>query len=254
MPRSVELEVLFPPGPPTTADALCAGMAPWEHARPGRPYVLVNMVESLDGQIAVDGGSTALGGAGDKALFHALRGVVDAVLVGTGTAKVERYGRLVRDPERRAAREALGLARDPVMLFITRSGLVAWESPLFDEPSQRVGIAAPAGAVTVPAHVRAQVELVELDNPEPRAALAALGERFALRAVLCEGGPTLNRSLVVAGVVDEWFVTLDPTIVGGEPGGARLIAGAPLPDAQALELRWVLRCGHELLLRYASAR
>jgi 5-amino-6-(5-phosphoribosylamino)uracil reductase len=242
----MELDVLFPPGPPATADALCAAMAPWEHAHADRPYVLVNMVESLDGQITLDGGSTGLGGDGDKAMFHALRGVVDAVLAGTGTAKAERYGRLVRDPARRAAREALGLAPDPVMLFITRSGNVVWDAPLFDTPEQRVGIATGA-AIEVP-DVRADVRVIELADPEPRAALAALGAAFGLRSVLCEGGPTLNRSLVEAGVLDEWFVTLSPMLAGGDSG---LLTGDPLPDSRPLELRWVLRSRHELLLRYA---
>jgi riboflavin biosynthesis pyrimidine reductase len=96
------------------------------------------------------------------------------------------------------------------------------------------------------------VEIIELDDPQPRAALTALGQRFALRTVLCEGGPTLNRSLVEAGVLDEWFVTLSPTVIGGEPNAARLLTGDPLGGPQALELRWVLRSEHELLLRYAS--
>lgn len=241
----MRFEVLFPAGGgPATAETLLAATAPWERAPAGRPLVLANMVATLDGRVALDGGSTGLGSEGDRAMFHALRGVVDAVLAGTGTLRAERYGRLVATRQRRAAREALGLEGDPPLLVITRSGEVPWEAPLFAEPDQRVGI---AGPVTVPAHVRARVEVVPAT--EPAAALRALAKTLGLRTVLCEGGPTLNRGLLDAGLVDELFLTLDPRLVGGD--GLRLVAGDALADPAQARLEWVLRCGDELLLRYA---
>ncbi len=243
-------EVLYPPGEPASAEALCAAMRPWEHAPAGRPLVLCNMVATLDGRIAVDGGSTGLGGPGDKAMFHALRTVADAVLAGTGTLRAERYGRLVRAPERRARRSALGLEEDPIALLITRSGDLPWTAPLFDAPEQRVGIAAPAGRVRVPSHVRARVEVVELEDASAGAALRGLGETLGLRTVLCEGGPTLNRSLVEDGVLDELFLTLDPQLIGGD-AALRLLAGAPLAAPAPMRLRWLLRHEDEVLLRYA---
>lgn len=247
----MQFEVLHPAGPPATAEELCAALAPWDRARPDRPCVLGNMVTSIDGHVTVDGGSTGLGGDGDKAMFHALRGVVDAVLAGAGTLRAERYGRLVRKPERRAQREALGLAPDPAMLILTRSGDVPWEAPLFAEPEQRVGIAT-GREVDVPNEVSAQLTIVTLDDPTPADALHALGRELDLRSVLCEGGATLNAALVDAGVLDELFVTLHPELIGGDPDASRLIA--PLQRSANLELRWVLRAGNELLLRYAITR
>ncbi len=243
-------EVLWPAAEPATAEALCAAMAPWERAPDGRPLLLCNMVASLDGRVEVEGGSTGLGGPGDKAMFHALRGIADGVLAGSGTLRAERYGRLVQRPERRAERAALGLEEDPAALVITRSGDVPWTAPMFDAPEQRVGIAAPPGRVAVPAHVRARVEIVELEDPGPGPALRALGAALGLRTVLCEGGPTLNRSLLEAGVLDELFLTLDPQLVGGD-AALRLVAGPPLHARGALRLRWVLRHENEVLLRYA---
>jgi len=243
-------DVLWPAGEPATAEALCAAMAPWERAPAGRPLVLCNMVASLDGRVAIDGGSTGLGGPGDKAMFHALRGIADGVLAGTGTLRAERYGRIVRRPERRAERAALGLEEDPAALVITRSGDLPWTAPMFEAPEQRVGIAAPRGRVAVPASVRARVEVVELDDPSPGPALRALGEALQLRTVLCEGGPTLNTALVEDGVLDELFLTLDPQLIGGD-AALRVLAGAPLDAPAALRLSWVLRHEDEVLLRYA---
>jgi riboflavin biosynthesis pyrimidine reductase len=81
----VEFDVLHPPGAPATADDLLRAM-------PLRSTV-GNMVASVDGRTVVDGGSTALGGEGDKAMFGALRRAADAVLAGTGTLNAERIGR-----------------------------------------------------------------------------------------------------------------------------------------------------------------
>ena len=55
--------------------------------------MVANFVVTADGRATVGGRSGPIGGAADHELFHALRGQVDAVLVGTRTLAVERYGR-----------------------------------------------------------------------------------------------------------------------------------------------------------------
>jgi riboflavin biosynthesis pyrimidine reductase len=227
-------DVLFPPGEPDSAEALLD--------LPEGRRLLVNFVVALDGNATRDGGSTELGGEGDHAMFHALREVVDGVLAGTGTLRAERYGRLVRKPERRAQRAERGLDPDPVMLIITRSGRVPWGAPLFAEPEQRVLIAGPA---EVPTGTAADVEVI--DVVEPREALDAFAERGVTR-ILCEGGPTLTHSLLAERLVDELFVTLDPSLASGE--GLGLLHGNALAEPARAQLRWVLRHGDELLLRY----
>jgi riboflavin biosynthesis pyrimidine reductase len=215
----VDFERLHPPGAPASAQDLLS-------ERPIRGLA-VNMVASADGRIAVDGGSSDLGGVGDHAMFNALRRSVDAVLAGTGTLRAEHYG---------------PIAGGAAMLIISRSGDVPWDAPLFDVPEQRVGI---AGPVAVPAHVRAKMTTVA--ETEPAAALAALRQALGVETVLCEGGPQLNRALLDAGAVNELFLTLDPSLRGGD--APTLLAGPP--TAAQLQLVWVLRSGEELLLRYA---
>jgi hypothetical protein len=61
-------------------------------AGPDRPYVVVNMVASIDGVTAVDGVSKALGSPTDRAIFLRLRDLADAIVVGAATARAERYG------------------------------------------------------------------------------------------------------------------------------------------------------------------
>src|SRR3954471_5967618 len=166
----VRFEQLLPrpdaAGGVSAVEALAA-TRPWERAPGDRPLVLVNMVATLDGRVAIEGGSTKIGGEGDFEMFHGLRTVVDAVLAGTGTLRAETYGRLVRVPERRARRAALGREEDPLAIVITRSGDVPWTAALFDAPEQRVAVVTAPGRVRVPDGVRAAVDVVELDDPSP---------------------------------------------------------------------------------------
>ena len=237
----MEFDRLYPePGRLAAADVPRL-LAFGERAPADRPFVAVNMVATLDGRATVGGVSGPIGGEGDLAMFHALRGSVDAVLAGTRTVREETYGRLVRSPERRAAREAVGLEPDPVALLVTRSGDVPWDAPMFAAPEQRVLIAGPAEP---PGGVAARVEVVAGDI------FAAARER-GIRSVLCEGGPSLNRSLLADGLVDELFLTLGPLIAGDEDAPA-IVGGAPLDPPPRLGLRWVLRHGDELLLRYGK--
>lgn len=219
------------PGPVTAPELL---------AELGRgPRVMLNMVATVDGRATVDGNSTAIGGAGDRRMFAELRAIADAVLVGTGTLRAEPYGRLVRSEERRARRVAAGLAEDPTAVLWSRALDLPWDAPLFSIPEQPVVIVCDAEG-PVP-EVAAPVTLV------PAPSLRVLRGRFGV--LLCEGGPRLNRELLGEGLLDDLFLTLGP-VLGGEavPG----IVDGTFPRAD-LTLRWVVRHGDELLLRYSIA-
>jgi len=71
-----------------------------------------------------------------------------------------------------------------------------------------------------------------------------------VRAVLCEGGPTLHGSLQAEGLVDELFLTIAPKLSGGE--GPRILEGS-LPHVTGLELAWLLEEDGELFARYRRA-
>ena len=62
-------------------------------APPDRPWVMVNMVTSVDGASSGPNGRSApLSSDADRRLFHALRSVADVVLAGAGTVRAENYG------------------------------------------------------------------------------------------------------------------------------------------------------------------
>jgi riboflavin-specific deaminase-like protein len=240
------LEPLHPPGPPETVAALLARVRPRERAGHARPFTYLNMVSTADGRAALDGTTSALGDDADLEMLLELRTLADAVLIGPGTLRAEGYDRLVRDPGRRERRRAAGQAEDPTAVVVSRGLDVPWDAGLFAAPEQPVLVY--TGIAGEPPEVAAPVEIVRLGEATLAAVLADLRAR-GVRALLCEGGPTLNRALLAAGLVDELFVTLAPLAVAGDTEPA-IVSGPPLEAPAELELRWVLRHGDQLMLRY----
>jgi riboflavin-specific deaminase-like protein len=253
----VRLAALLPGGPPLTPDEASTGLRLGELAPPGRPHLALNMVASADGKATLGGRTAGLGGRPDRELFHGLRTQVDAVMVGAGTARVERYGRIVRDPARREKREREGLARDPLACVVSARLAGLEDLPLLADPEQRVvvvtggegslgPVAAPVEYVRAPSRggAGASLDLV--------VALRELRERHDVRSILCEGGPTLNAALLHADLVDELFLSLAPKLAGGADA-LTIVAGAALPEPTELELVRVLESGGELFLRLRVA-
>jgi riboflavin biosynthesis pyrimidine reductase len=241
-------ERLLPPGPPVEAEQALRAAKLADLAGDERPYLFMNFVESADGRATRHGSSRELGSDADLEMLLALRTIADAVLIGPGTVRVEGYGRLVGNADRRARREAAGQAADPPAVLFSRSFEVPWEAGLFAAPEQPVLIYTATGG-PVP-QVAAPVEVIVVEPYSSAAALADLRRR-GVRALLSEGGPTLFRGLLDDGLVDELFLTLSPELVGGDE--RRIIPGPPLDPPVALGLQWVLHAEGELFLRYRLA-
>ena len=240
--------VLHPePGIGAIVDASRA-LEGWREDRAPGAGVALNFISSVDGRTAVDGRSAPLGGPADRALFHALRARADAVLVGAGTVRDERYGPLVKSAAVREARRSEGLEEQPLALIATSSLDLDPTLPLLADPASRVVILtssrgdAPACA--------AQVDYVR--RPRLADGLAAARERFGLSLVLCEGGPSLAGALGAAGLIDELFLSLSPMIVGDRPGAATMLRGEGPPTPLGLELAMLLESGGTLFARYVA--
>ncbi len=183
---------LLPDPGPTTIEAQLDSYLPREHSHADRPYVAMNFAATVDGRAAIGGVSGPIGSAADTAMLVGLRTRFDAVMIGAGTKRAERYG---GDIGRR--------------LVVVESG--------------------PEGPADLPALLRSLHE-------------------DGVKALLCEGGPTLHGALQAAGLVDELFLTIAPKLVGGI--APRILEG-DLPGMEPLELAWLLEEDGELFARYA---
>ena len=216
-------------------------------AHDDRPYLVLNMVTTADGRATIGGRSGPIGNEADQDLFHALRTRVDAVMVGAGTLRAEKYGRLVRKPERREARVRAGLAPDPLAVIVSGRLDLPQDLPMLHEPEQEVLVATfskeeLAGAAAI-RYARFNGGAVDI----PR--LLAILRGRGVRSVLCEGGPTLNAELLRAGGVDELFHCIAPKLAG-EPDAPTMVTGV-LHEPVEMKLVSLLENQSHLFLRFS---
>jgi len=253
--REPALQRLTPAATPASVEQLVEGFGLWQ--RPSeplqRPRVLLNMLSTADGRATLAGRSGTISGPADRALFHALRAPVDGILVGAGTIRTERYGRVIPDSAVRELRRERGLAEEPLACIVSGRLALDEEIPLLREPAARVVVLTTSAASLAPTGASVEYVRAGAGQLDLAAALAELSTRFSVQTLLCEGGPHLARELLAAGLVDELFLSLSPLLAGGEPAGGealRILAGAELEPPATLELLDVLRSDSYLFLRY----
>jgi riboflavin-specific deaminase-like protein len=241
---------LLPDPGPTSVDQQLDGLDLERKAHDRRPYVITNFAVTLDGRATIQGRSGPIGSDTDTQMLVGLRTKVDAVMIGAGTLRAERYGRVVPDPDQRARRERDGLSQDPLAVVVSGRLDIPWDASLFTDGAGEVLIftasEAQAPETRTPVAVLRHQGRVDL-----AAALTYLRTERGVRALLCEGGPTVHAQLIEGGLVDELFVTHAPKLAGGE--GPGLVTGLPELE-RPLDLAWLLEHDGELFGRYRTLR
>src|SRR3954451_13845731 len=136
--RAVKLRRLLPEPAELTPLEAVRGLRLGDLAPPDRPYLVLNMVETLDGRIAIDGRSGPIGNDADRELFHGLRTQADAVMAGAGTIRTERYGRMIKNDELRARREREGVSPDAIAVVVSGRLNLPPDLPLLEDRESRV--------------------------------------------------------------------------------------------------------------------
>lgn len=200
--------------------------------REPRPYVLLNMIMTQNGEATIAGSAMPIGTSVDWALFSQLRSLADVTLNGGGTLVKDDVAVVL--PARLAeARTSRGHPAMPTAAIVS-SALdfpeATYRKRYFTD-RRFAKLLVTTGRASTEARRRAEdagaeVVVVEagLDGrPDMEAVLREFGRR-GLAVVLAEGGPTLNRTLFARRLVHEYFLTISPRITG-EPGVERPVAG-----------------------------
>ncbi len=199
----------------------------------GRPWVIAKWAMSLDGKTATrTGDSQWISNEESRRRVHALRGRVDGIMVGSGTARKDNPRLTARPPGPRTATRVVvdwhaTLAADSLLLATLD------EAPLL----VAVGPFAPLADVR---RLRdAGCELLHCSDEAPQQRLSqlldALGQR-PMTNVLVEGGSRLLGALFDARLIDEVHVFIGPRVIGGAdaPGAFAGSGVAQLCDALSL--------------------
>jgi riboflavin biosynthesis pyrimidine reductase len=231
--------------------------------RPGRPWIIANFVQTLDGIVSLLGdessGSDIAELEEDRWLMDLLRAHADAVMLGMGSLREERrLGRprargpvfRVVDPGMQQLRAKLHRGREGRernILVSARADFQMSDYSVFDGDRLDVTVlTTPEGARRLeqqPHSPAVEILAVEPDASGagidlPRA-MALLRERYRLNYLLCEGGPALYSAMLLAGLIDEKFLTVAPKEVGRMSGGR--LRPSVLPDigfSNAEAVRW----------------
>lgn len=183
-----------------------------------RPYVLLNMVMSADGKGAIDGTERGIGSRTDQRLMRELRVNADVVLNGAGTLRASGTSPRLGDPSLEELRIQRGKPRYPVAAVLSRGGHLPLDVKFFSAPDFD-GVVYLSSAV--PGERRAAIAatgrpVVDLPaGDEVPAMLRHMRRELAAGVLLLEGGPSTNAEFFRLGVIDEYFLTLAPVVVGG---------------------------------------
>jgi riboflavin biosynthesis pyrimidine reductase len=233
----------------------------------GRPFVIANFVQSLDGVAALgipgtSGGQISGHNEHDRVVMGLLRAVAGAVVVGAGTARsvpkhlwTSGYIYPALDSEYHDLRRNLGLADLPLNVIVTARGEIDISQRVFQGEVPVMVITTETGAERL--KKKGEIEPSRVEAVADRAEVRASDILEVLReheVVLLEGGPHLMGDFFGEGLVDELFLTISPLVAGREgrerPG---IVAGREFaPDTPLWsELVSVRRADNHLFLRYS---
>ncbi len=225
------------------------------YSYPANPrWLAVNFVSSTDGAIAVEGRSGALSTPADRIVYRLGNDLADVVLVGAGTAMAEGFEGMRPDAATADRRRRFGLAPIAPVAVVTTGRSLPADAPVLTKAAVPTLVftssaAPPALREAWAAHGARVFVLGELEVPAERVVSTLVAE--GLGRIDCEGGPRLFGSLIEAGLVDEFRLTVAPFLVAGTSSRASL--GAAVDPAE-LELASVLTDGASVLLRYLAHR
>lgn len=221
-----------------------------------RPFVFVNMAMSADGKITTAAREyPKMTSRRDRDTMDRLRAEADAVLIGAGTLRADNPHLHVRSEAMQEHRRKTGAESGLLKVVVTGSGNVDPDSRSLADPDEGgIVVATTDGATTEALEPRAEIWRLG----QERVDLTALVERLAERGVerlLVEGGGEINFQMLELELIDEIYLTLAPTVLGGRDAPTPFDGeGFSMARQRRLELLDCERHEDELYLRYAVRR
>lgn len=221
------------------------------HIQSARPLITLKVAQTLDGRIATaSGDSRWVSGETARTLVHTWRAQLDAVLIGSGTARTDNPALTVRHVE----------GRQPYRIVLDREGLLPENLQLFSDEHADKTIAVVSKEVN-PAYesclnaggghvLKIPVQNNHLDL---HALLNELGRKNTatpvIQSVLVEAGPGLSSALFEQDLVDRYYLFIAPKLIGDGMPALKGLSINKMRDALTFpESTWE-QTGHDLLFQ-----
>lgn len=208
-----------------------------------RPYVVINMVTTIDGKIITgERGEPVhdLGSETDHLVMRRIQASVDAVLIGA---------------ENQRSTPKLWYPAELTRIVATRSGNVLYPSRFFDDAPDKAIVICTDDSMLPDLPKGVSIVRIGKQSVDWSKALAYLVDVLGIRTLLVEGGSEINAQLLERDQADELFLTLAPKIKLGA-NTPTYADGDPLPRNAVQQYRLVEShvWDNEIFLRYRRNR
>ena len=213
-----------------------------------KPKIILSAAISIDGKIANNSGESNLSSKKDLIRLHKLRSKMDAILVGKKTV-------IIDDPEL-TVRYAKG--KNPIRIILDSSGIIPNKSKILQSSDKIKTIIVVSQKIQKKNLQRLKKFPVELliigkNKVNINSLLKKLSQK-KIKLILLEGGGTLNWEFVKRNLIDEYFVTITPFVLGGK-NSIGLVEGKgfdKIAESPKISLKSVKRVENDLVLHYVK--
>ncbi len=183
-----------------------------------RPFVVATFAMTADGKVTTKKfGPVDFTSREDKLHLFRQRALADAVLLGHTSLERDNV-RLGVPPEMQELRIKHGQSRSPLRVIVSNKGKIDDRLKIFQSDISPIIIFStkrmpPKNQETL--GKTAILHLTAAREVDLAAMLKTLRDKYKVRTLACEGGPTLFRALLERGLVDQLNLTIAPYMFGG---------------------------------------
>jgi len=219
-----------------------------------RPFVVATFAMTADGKVTTKNfGPVDFTSREDKLHLFRQRALADAVLLGHTSLERDNV-RLGVPSELQELRIKRGQTRSPLRVIVSNRGRIDDRLKIFQSNISPIIIFSTKRMPSKNQEAlrkKATLHLTGAKEVDLAAMLKTLRQQYKVSTLACEGGPTLFRSLLEEGFVDQLNLTIAPFMFGG--GNAPTLTGLSkefLPASVHCSLIDVRTVGEECFLTY----
>jgi riboflavin-specific deaminase-like protein len=183
-----------------------------------RPFVAATFAMTVDGKITTRNFTPVdFTSREDKLHLFRQRALADAVLIGHTSLRRDNV-RLSLPAELQQARIRRKQAPAPLRVIVSKKGRIDSRLKIFQSASSPILVFSTTRMpkkTQVALRTKATLHLTKSRDVDLAGMLHTLRDNYKIRTVACEGGPTLFRSLLERGLIDQLNLTIAPYMFGG---------------------------------------
>ena len=215
-----------------------------------KPKIILSAAISVDGKISTAAGESKLSSKKDLIRLHKLRSQVDAIIIGKNTVNIDDPLLTVRYKK----------GKNPIRIILDSNGVISKKSRILQTSNEVQTIIVVSKKIAKENLEKLEnfpVEVLKIGKDQVNVKLLMkILLKKKIKTVLLEGGGTINWEFIKNNLVDEFFITITPFILGGE-NAISLVQGKgfeKISKSSQLQLKTIKRLENDLVLNYTKLK